>query len=90
MKQGRAEEAKNTIVRLHGGAKSAKLDVVEAEFLEMQVQIDWGEISPGNIIQRRSRSVESEHMSTSFMDLFKKGPNLRRTICGCLVQAMTQ
>jgi hypothetical protein len=42
MKQGRADEAKNTIVRLHGGAKNAKLDAVEAEFLEMQLQIDWG------------------------------------------------
>lgn len=42
MKQGRGEEAKSTIIRLHGGQKNAKLDAVEAEFQEMQLQIDWG------------------------------------------------
>jgi len=42
-KQGRGEEAKNTLVRLHGGPKKAKMDVVDAEFTEMQLQIDWGE-----------------------------------------------
>jgi len=34
--------------------------------------------------------VERENMSTNFLDLFKTRPNLHRTICGCLVQAMTQ
>ena len=42
-KQGRGEEAKNTLVRLHGGPKKAKMDIVDAEFTEMQLQIDWGE-----------------------------------------------
>lgn len=42
-KQGRTEEARNTIIRLHGGAGKAKMELVEAEFTEMQVQIDWGE-----------------------------------------------
>lgn len=41
-KQGRSEEAKSTIIRLHGGEKKAKMDLVNAEFMEMQVQIDWG------------------------------------------------
>ena len=41
-KQGRSEEAKNTLIRLHGGPKKAKMDIVDAEFTEMQLQIDWG------------------------------------------------
>lgn len=44
-KQGRSEEARNTLVRLHGGPKKAKMDIVDAEFTEMQLQIDWGEYS---------------------------------------------
>jgi hypothetical protein len=44
-KQGRSEEAKNTLIRLHGGPKKAKMDIVDAEFTEMQLQIDWGESS---------------------------------------------
>jgi hypothetical protein len=45
-KQGRTEEAQNTLVRLHGGPKKAKMDIVDAEFTEMQLQIDWGESIP--------------------------------------------
>ena len=41
-KQGRSEEARATLVRLHGGPKKAKMDIVDAEFTEMQLQIDWG------------------------------------------------
>ena len=48
-KQGRTEEAKNTLIRLHGGTKSAKMDIVEAEFLEMRHQIDWGESFYGHM-----------------------------------------
>jgi len=41
-KQNRGEEAKATLIRLHGGPKKAKMDIVDAEFMEMQLQIDWG------------------------------------------------
>lgn len=44
-KQNRGEEAKATLIRLHGGPKKAKMDIVDAEFMEMQLQIDWGESS---------------------------------------------
>ena len=30
------------MIRLHGGPKKAKMDIVDAEFMEMQLQIDWG------------------------------------------------
>jgi uncharacterized protein YecE (DUF72 family) len=56
MKQGRGEEAKSTIIRLHGGQKNAKLDAVEAEFQEMQLQIDWGR-SQGLVRFRDSADV---------------------------------
>ena len=88
-KQGRSEEAKATLVRLHGGQKKAKMDIVDAEFTEMQLQIDWG----GSFLyffMKRADWIERENMSTNFLDLFKTRPNLHRTICGCLVQAMTQ
>lgn len=42
-KQGRSEEAKQTLIRLHGGDRKANMTIVNAEFLEMQVQIDWGQ-----------------------------------------------
>jgi hypothetical protein len=42
-KQGREEEAKATLIRLHGGAHNARHEVVEAEFAEMLTQIEWGE-----------------------------------------------
>jgi hypothetical protein len=38
-KQGREEEAKATLIRLHGGAHNARHEVVEAEFAEMLTQI---------------------------------------------------
>jgi uncharacterized protein YecE (DUF72 family) len=41
--KGRTEEARNTLVRLHGGRKNANLDAVEAEIQEMLAQIEWGE-----------------------------------------------
>jgi hypothetical protein len=46
-KQGREEEAKATLIRLHG-AHNARHEVVEAEFAEMLTQIEWGEwgVSP--------------------------------------------
>ena len=40
--QGRHEEARNTLLRLHGGVANANTAVVEAEFMEMQAQIEWG------------------------------------------------
>jgi hypothetical protein len=92
-KQGRSEEAKNTLIRLHGGPKKAKMDIVDAEFTEMQLQIDWGESLSSLTDDLRGTGadwVERENMSTNFLDLFKTRPNLHRTICGCLVQAMTQ
>lgn len=72
-KQGRNEEAKATLIRLHGG-RTAHVEIVEAEFSEMLAQIDW----------------ERENLSTNIMDLVNTRPNLHRTICGCLVQAMCQ
>lgn len=41
-KQGRKEEAKAALFRLHGGRKNAKTEIIEAEYLEMEVQIEWG------------------------------------------------
>ena len=72
------------------------MDIVDAEFTEMQLQIDWGEsIAPTMHLRQEdvasgTDELERENMSTNFLDLFKTRPNLHRTICGCLVQAMTQ
>ncbi len=41
-KQGRTQEARDTLVRLHGGRKNADLLAVEAEIQEMIMQIEWG------------------------------------------------
>lgn len=41
-KQGRHEEARATLLRLHGGSARARTEVVEAEFSEMLLQINWG------------------------------------------------
>lgn len=73
-KQGRHEESRQTLVRLHGGRRTAKLDVIEAEFQEMLVQIEW----------------EKENLATTPLDLMKGRPNIHRTLCGTLVQAMCQ
>ncbi|GFZ47085.1 hypothetical protein JCM24511_04827 [Saitozyma sp. JCM 24511] len=73
-KKGREEEAKATLIRLHGGAHNARHEVVEAEFAEMLTQIEW----------------ERENLSTNVLDLVRTKPNLHRTVCGCLVQAMCQ
>jgi len=73
-KQGRTEEARNTLVRLHGGRKNADPHAVEAEIQEMIAQIEW----------------ERENLSSTYMDLIKTKANAHRTICGCLVQAMCQ
>ena len=73
-KQGRHEEGRATLVRLHGGRKNAQIHVVEAEYAEILTQIEW----------------ESENLSSSYWDLIKNRPNLHRTACGCLVQAMCQ
>jgi sugar porter (SP) family MFS transporter len=72
--QGRIDEARATLLRLHGGASQANSDRVEAEFDEMLAQIKW----------------EKENVATSYRDLVKDGPSRHRTLCGCLVQAMCQ
>jgi uncharacterized protein YecE (DUF72 family) len=41
-KQGRHEEARATLLRLHGGKNNARQEVVDAEFAEMLNQIEWG------------------------------------------------
>ena len=41
--KGRHDEAKATLLRLHGGRSNANTAVVEAEFDEMLSQIQWGE-----------------------------------------------
>ncbi|BEJ17436.1 hypothetical protein CspHIS471_0608370 [Cutaneotrichosporon sp. HIS471] len=71
---GRTDEARETLIRLHGGRKNARLDVVEAEIQKMLVQIEW----------------ERDNVSTNYLDLVRTRPNLHRTLCGVLVQAMCQ
>jgi hypothetical protein len=71
---GREDEARSALVRLHGGERRADMDIIEAEFSEIQAQISW----------------ERENVSTSPLDLVRTRPNLHRTLCGCLVQAMCQ
>lgn len=73
-KQGRQDEARQTLIRLHGGTRTARADVVEVEFQEMLTQIEW----------------ERENLATTPLDLFKTKPNFHRTACGMLVQAMCQ
>ena len=41
-KQGRHEEARSTLIRLHGGRETAQTNVVEAEYAEILNQIEWG------------------------------------------------
>ncbi len=90
-KMGRTDEARQTLIRLHGGRKHAKIEVVEAEITEMLVQIQWGG-------SRRSFSAwaghlpraERENLKSSYRDLVANRPNLHRTLCGVLIQAMTQ
>ena len=41
--QGRHEEARQTLLRLHGGRRNTHEDVVEAEFQEIFAQVEWGE-----------------------------------------------
>jgi hypothetical protein len=62
-KQGRGQEARNTLIKLHGGEKKAKMDIVNAEFQEMQLQIDWGKYSPlsRGCMTDCSRTGEHEH-----------------------------
>ncbi|CAK9784796.1 general substrate transporter [Cutaneotrichosporon oleaginosum] len=71
---GRTDEARDTLIRLHGGRRNARLDVVEAEVQKMLAQIEW----------------ERENVSTNYLDLIRNRPNLHRTLCGVLVQAMCQ
>ncbi|KAG7562239.1 hypothetical protein FFLO_02325 [Filobasidium floriforme] len=71
---GREDEARSALVRLHGGERRADMEVIDAEFSEIQAQISW----------------ERENVSTSPLDLVRTRPNLHRTLCGCLVQAMCQ
>ena len=71
---GRDEEAKRALIRLHGGERSANMEVIEAEYAEIEAQISW----------------ERENVSTSPLDLIRGKANLHRTLCGCLVQAMCQ
>ncbi|GFZ48519.1 hypothetical protein JCM24511_06267 [Saitozyma sp. JCM 24511] len=73
-KQGRTEEARQTLIRLHGGHQQAKMEAVEAEIESMVAQIDW----------------ERDNLKSSYCDLVNTRPNLHRTVCGCLVQAMCQ
>lgn len=43
--KGRHDEAKATLLRLHGGVSNANTAVVEAEFDEMLSQIQWGKLT---------------------------------------------
>lgn len=71
---GRTDEARATLIRLHGGTKNANLDIIDAEVKTMLTQIEW----------------ERQNVTTNYLDLFRTKPNLHRTLCGCLVQAMCQ
>ena len=41
--QGRHEEARQTLFRLHGGRHNTREDLVEAEYQEIFAQVEWGE-----------------------------------------------
>lgn len=56
------------------GGRNAKTEVIQAEYAEIVQQIEW----------------ERANLSTSVKDLFNTKPNLHRTMCGMLVQAMCQ
>jgi hypothetical protein len=71
---GRDAEGKAALIRLHGGERRADMEVIDAEFDEILAQLQW----------------ERENVSVSPMDLIRTRPNLHRTLCGCLVQAMCQ
>lgn len=71
---GRTDEARETLIRLHGGRKNANLDIIEGEVQKMLTQLEW----------------ERENVSTNYLDLVRTKPNLHRTVCGVLVQAMCQ
>jgi hypothetical protein len=49
-KQGRHEEARATLFRLHGGRKNAREDIVQSEFDEMLDQIRWGGLTHFDVI----------------------------------------
>jgi hypothetical protein len=72
--QGRLDEARSTLLRLHGGVANANTETVEAEFNEMLLQIEW----------------ERENLSTSYRELFATKASRHRTLCGMLVQSMCQ
>jgi len=73
-KKGRLDESKATLIRLHGGSRTANNELVTQEFDEMLAQIAW----------------ERENLSTSYRDLIRDKASRHRTLCGCLVQAMCQ
>lgn len=72
--QGRLDEARATLLRLHGGAANANTAKIEAEFEEMMEQIAW----------------EKSNVSTSYKDLIATPASRHRTLCGMLVQSMCQ
>ena len=45
-KRGRVDEARQVLLRLHGGRKEDRAEVVEAEILYMVTQVEWGEYTP--------------------------------------------
>ena len=40
--QGRHEEARLTLLRLHGGIRNAHEEAIEAEYQEIYTQVKWG------------------------------------------------
>ncbi|ORX39548.1 general substrate transporter [Kockovaella imperatae] len=72
--QGRVDEARDTLYRLHGGRKNAHPEAIEAEFQEISQQVEW----------------DRENLTTRYIDLVNTKPNFHRTFCGCAVQAMCQ
>ena len=58
-KQGRHEEARATLFRLHGGRKNAREDIVQSEFDEMLDQIRWGRCNAHWQSRRRRRLADT-------------------------------
>jgi hypothetical protein len=40
--QGRHQEGRATLLKLHGGRRNARIGAVEAEYAEILTQIEWG------------------------------------------------
>jgi hypothetical protein len=90
--QGRHDEGRATLIKLHGGRRNASISAVEAEYSEILTQIEWGALKNFLLTAEcgLTKRAEKENLSSNYWDLIKNKPNLHRTACGCLVQGMCQ